>query len=111
MTDKIYYVYCHKDGDEIVYIGKGRGNRAWSEARTNDDHTEWATNCIHDSIPFVHMMSTRLTSDDAFALEKELIKEIKPKWNIEHLPVTCPHCGAVYNTVGGLSSHIRSRHK
>lgn len=108
---EIYYVYSHIMDDEVVYIGKGKGNRAWSEQRYIDEHSEWVLNCIHDEINFVKMISTRLTNKDALALEKELIQEMKPKFNTEGTTIKCPHCGTRVRSAAGLTNHIKNWHR
>lgn len=69
-----YYVYEHVRGSEVRYVGKGKGNRAWSEKRTNSDHTRWILDCIHGEEAFVQMVGTRLTEEEALELEKKQIR-------------------------------------
>ena len=74
-TDKpLYYVYEHSRGSEVRYVGKGKGNRAWSEQRTTKAHSDWVLDCIHDDEPFVQMVATRLTEEEALKLEKKQIR-------------------------------------
>ena len=67
-----YYVYSHitKDTGKIFYIGKGRGNRAFSEDRSKlwknvANKHGWKAVIICDD----------LTEDEAFEVEKFYIKE------------------------------------
>ena len=74
ISEPLYYVYEHVRGSEVRYVGKGKGNRAWSEQRTTKDHSDWVLNCIHNDESFVQMVATRLTEEEALELEKQQIR-------------------------------------
>ena len=86
----MYYVYCHYDSNtnEIVYIGKGSGGRAWDARPTtrgnnggHNDHCGWICEKILSDEPFVQIIASRILSSDALALERALKDKIKPKFN------------------------------
>lgn len=108
----IYYVYGHYVNDELVYIGKGTDNRAWSSKRFNLNHQNWASerimsnswgNCVKILIP-------NLSSKEAREQEKKLIETCKPKWNSESVNHVCELCGYTTRSVQGLTSHKRHNH-
>jgi len=79
-TDPVYLVYFHVDFDGVVmYIGKGKGKRPWSKARSKD-HLEWINNCQHE---YVEIVAEGLSERAAFALEhKNLLSgEYSPRFN------------------------------
>jgi hypothetical protein len=80
--DDIYYVYKHLDNGNIVYIGMGSFDRAWSLKRKDKEHIEW----LKSKLPLIDIVfvATGLPRDEALAIEKDLIKEFKPKFNILH---------------------------
>ena len=108
---KQYYVYSHIDNEKIVYIGKGTDARAWTSKRYIQEHSDWVTECIHNDTRFVRMIATNLEQSVAFELERNLIKELNPKWNTEGTTLKCPICKTRTRSVGGLSSHMRHYHK
>ena len=87
-----YYVYKHVDGDEIVYIGMGQGQRAWRHDNTRSkDHIEWMkTNNLFDCVQCV---KNGLSKNDANRLEEELIAEYQPKFNRKHTQDYAFVCG------------------
>ena len=91
---KIFYVYKHVDADgSVVYIGKGKHDRAWSVYRNNPEHVVWLTERkLHEC---VEIFSDELSEEEALQEEKELIKELQPKFNKhyteKHLPTMRAH--------------------
>ena len=65
-----YYVYEHatEDGD-VYYIGKGKGNRAWSKEGRNDF---WRKKALKHGMA-VSIVEDGLTEQEAFDLEVSLI--------------------------------------
>jgi hypothetical protein len=90
-----YYVYAHKDPDtgEIVYIGHGRGSRAWHfnsyRRRTTDtsrdkEHNDWASSLIQEGFlpcDFVVVLCRNLSKSDACKVEQQLIRKQQPRFN------------------------------
>jgi hypothetical protein len=82
------YIYTHKDihTGEIIYVGVGTGERAW-EWRSNKrskDHNELLESYLKEGyVPtdWAEVHSKGLTTEDAYALETELISLHKPKFN------------------------------
>lgn len=74
-----YYVYFHYLNDELVYIGKGKGNRFknWNN-RNSKEHSELIKNGLIDC----KIISNNLEEGIAFDIEDALIKKHKPKFNI-----------------------------
>lgn len=68
-----YYVYCHKQNGEIVYIGKGCGNRCI--VNTNRPY-----NISKENISVEILFRTK-DSTQAHFVEQELIQKYKPKYN------------------------------
>lgn len=76
----IFYVYQHIDTDgEIVYVGKGKYDRAWTVYRNNPEHVEWLKQNL--PLPVVHIYARDLLEREALDLEKELIRTLQPKFN------------------------------
>ena len=75
-----YYIYKHVEGDDIVYIGLGQNERAWSNHNRGKEHKEWlkSTN-FFDSIQAIEC---GLNAEQAVIKERELILEHQPKYNI-----------------------------
>lgn len=69
-----FYVYLHlKPNGEIFYVGKGTKKRAWSQYLRN---RHWQ--CIVNRHGFIVKIHTdNLTENQAFDLEKQLIKQYK----------------------------------
>lgn len=76
-----YYVYQHLDETgAIVYIGKGRYDRAWLVFRGNPEHAAWLkTQYPRLNVQFV---ATDLEEQDALKKERQLIKALQPKFNL-----------------------------
>ena len=81
-----YYLYAHKENDDIVYIGFGRLGRAWDarDRKKNKPHQDWMVS----KIPFldVEILDWDLSYDMADALETTLIQEHIPKFNVHKSP-------------------------
>jgi hypothetical protein len=78
-----FYVYQHIDEDgSVVYVGKGRYARAWRHERRNPEHTKW----MSEQLPFLNVKIAfcNCTSEQALALEKELIVKLQPKYNKDY---------------------------
>ena len=68
-----YYVYEHirKDTDQVFYVGKGQGNRAFDK---NNRSPEW--NKIVSEIEYkIKIVQDNMEEKDAYALENQLIFE------------------------------------
>lgn len=77
----MYYVYVVRIDNEVVYVGKGSGDR--SDHINSGTSSNYEANKSHFSgiVADVERITTGLTEPDAFELETHLIKEISPKWN------------------------------
>jgi hypothetical protein len=67
-----HYVYYHYIGSELIYIGKGVNSRAWAFSNRKYNHAD------------VRIICSNLKEEDALAIERELIKINRPKFNIDH---------------------------
>ena len=74
-----FYVYFHYLNDEVVYIGKGQGNRFknW-KGRAIKEHSD----LLKDDILSTKIIATNLEEDVALDIEDALIKNYEPKYNI-----------------------------
>ena len=79
MVDK-HYVYKHVGKGEVVYIGKGTKERAWSSHTRSPQHKQWMKDC--DIFTAVQPIETDLTEKEAILLERTLIYELQPKFNV-----------------------------
>lgn len=72
---KKYYVYCHKDPttQEIFYIGKGSGPRAYV---TQSRGKYWKNYVNKHGIPIVEILYENLEEEESFTLEKQLIQSL-----------------------------------
>ena len=79
-----FYVYVHRRGDnnEIFYIGKGIGNRAWDKTSRNK-HWKNVVNKHGYTVEIVQMFDDE---DEAYELEKKMIAEIGLKNLTNELP-------------------------
>lgn len=68
-----FYIYAHyrKTTGEIFYIGKGFGKRAWDRGKKRTLH--WH-NVVKKNGYTISILHDNLTENEAFTLEKELIK-------------------------------------
>jgi hypothetical protein len=73
-----YYVYTHSLENEIVYVGKGKNERAFTWVdRTNKEHSELLKNDhLH-----IKLLANNLTEEVALLIERCLIKDLSPKYN------------------------------
>ena len=77
-----YYVYGHYDGDELVYVGKGKNHRAWECGGVKSrikEHLEWMQSV--NLFEVVKPIALNLTEEEALLLEDSLMRELKPKFN------------------------------
>jgi hypothetical protein len=93
----MYYVYVHIDPEtgEVLYVGMGKGPRAYAmkTSKTKDpiyyvhrspEHAEHLEKLYQQEyLPheWVYFDSRGLTKEQARLREKELIKELRPKYN------------------------------
>lgn len=75
--DSEYYVYKHinKSTNEVFYVGKGKGNRAWS----SDSRNKFWHNIVNKHGYYIEIIEDGLTESAAFSLEIETIKFYKLK--------------------------------
>ena len=77
--EKVFYVYewYYKNTNEVFYVGKGKDNRLHSMLRRNS----YFLNVIKKEQDNVDVRKVRenLNEEEAFALERQLIKEYKTK--------------------------------
>ena len=77
-----YYVYYHIDVNtkEIVYIGKGKNNRAW-DFNLNARNQEWNEYIKNNKID-VKLIVVDISEEEALAIERTLIQVKNPLLNI-----------------------------
>jgi hypothetical protein len=75
---KKYYVYCHRNPitNEIFYIGKGSGPRAYI---TQSRGQYWKNYVKKYGIPIVEILYDNLEENESFTLEKYLIESLGRK--------------------------------
>lgn len=112
MSISIHYVYAHIKNNEIVYIGKGKNERAWHTSRSSEDHREWIQESILNGTwgSAIKILKAGLNNKEAVKLEKQLIKEYNPKYNTQNIDVECPYCGLKSPSAGAIASHILYKH-
>ncbi len=73
-TNTCYYVYFHRrnDTNEIFYVGKGKGDRAFN---TNKRTKIWEQTCKDAGGAYVEIFRYNLTENEAIDLEAELINK------------------------------------
>lgn len=79
-----WYVYTHTDPatGEIVYVGEGTGQRFAAVNTRANDHSVFLKEIIHNKqLECFQLVETRLTKEQARALEKQLIERYNPKFN------------------------------
>ena len=74
-----YYVYFHYNMDELVYIGKGKNERAISHNRHYDEHSY----LIKNNHIEVKIIANNLSEEVALMIEDALIRLNKPRYNIQ----------------------------
>ncbi len=81
--EQTFYVYTHKDGDTVVYVGKGQGGRVLTTTgRLNKHHLDFMLTRLHSGdLSFAEITHCKLTESDALAIEKELINTLQPLYN------------------------------
>lgn len=81
-TYKPFYVYCHKENQTIVYVGKGSEGRAWASNGRKGKHKPFMDSRLNigDS-SFVEFISFNMKEEDAIELEELIIKEAQPIYN------------------------------
>jgi len=82
--NRSYYVYYHinSETNEVVYIGKGKNERAWkfnSNQRSEQWHQYFENNQIEVKIVVVNLLE-----EEALEIEKSLIKIKNPILNIQN---------------------------
>jgi hypothetical protein len=70
----IFYIYLHRRGDnnEIFYVGKGKNNRAW----VKQHRSNYWNRIVEKYGLIVEIYKNNLFEEDAFIIEKNLIKTI-----------------------------------
>jgi hypothetical protein len=78
-----YYVYYHIDVNtkEIVYIGKGKNNRAW-DFRIGARNQEWSEYIKNNKFD-VKLIVVDVSEEEALAIERTLIQVKNPLLNIK----------------------------
>ena len=84
-----YYVYKHIDPEtnDVVYVGKGSGGRAWDVTRCrsqNKDHQEWMQSlCAKGYTPdeWVEICYKGLTEEEALRIEKDFLSKSLTAFN------------------------------
>jgi hypothetical protein len=88
MQDTTFYVYTHNDprNGQIMYVGIGQYDRAWSTRRNQrkEDHVKWIEELY--SVGFtlsdiVKIEANKLTKRQALDCESAMIMEDPPKFN------------------------------
>jgi hypothetical protein len=89
-----WYVYVHYDPrkdrkgeaeqiDNVVYVGKGTRARAWVDVRlSSPDHRRWLRDLQNDGFSpdeFVRIEKRKLTSEQAFKFERQLIASYRER--------------------------------
>lgn len=75
-----FYVYVHKTSPNgtVFYIGKGTGNRAYSESK----RTENWKKIVSENDYCVELLYVNLTGDEALEIEYTLLKNPNPEWQL-----------------------------
>lgn len=87
-SKKTFYVYSHIDprDNSRPYIGIGQYDRAWSTRRNQrkEPHVAWLEELYEEGYTLadiVRIEHNKLTKKEALALESEVIKTERPKFN------------------------------
>lgn len=86
---QVFYVYFHVDPatDEVVYVGSGTKERAWTireSNRSNEQHLDWLLKLETEGRTpdeHVHIAHKFRTKREALDKEAELIEELNPRFN------------------------------
>lgn len=81
--EQMFYVYIHKDGDEVVYVGKGTGGRVLTTTgRLNKKHLSFMMEKLNrGDISFAEITHAGLSELDALVIERHIIQEKQPRFN------------------------------
>ena len=104
-----YYVYGHYDQDELVYVGYGKGGRAVKSEGRSKEHRTWMEEQIIEKCDFYNFFEKCTTRTAARQLEKELIKEHSPRFNVEYTPEWYEKQLASATAAGRISAAKRKR--
>lgn len=76
-ADRRFYVYAHcKAGtNDVFYVGKGTGQRAWSRGNRNQDWRAFTAQHAYDVV----IVDANLTEAEAYATELEMIEILFPE--------------------------------
>lgn len=76
-----YYLYLALDGDNLVYVGQGKGDR-WKHVTSGTSHNK-ELNRMHfcGQNIYVHTLFDRISQEDSLKLEKLLIRLLNPVAN------------------------------
>ena len=78
-----YYVYFHRDVDgTVVYIGKGKLDRAYNITGRLPEHADWLVDQVVQGNNWVELQDKCMTEAEALNLEHHLIVEYSPRFNI-----------------------------
>jgi hypothetical protein len=79
-----WYVYTHSDPTtgEIVYVGEGTGQRFAAVNTRSANHSAFLKEVIHEKrTDCFNIVESRLTKEQARAIEWQLIQKYNPKFN------------------------------
>ena len=74
------YVYVHLDNGEPVYVGVGKGGRAWNSDARQQDHQSWMMDRLPEQLK-IQWVATGISKPEAISLERQLVYELSPKFN------------------------------
>lgn len=89
---EVHYVYAHLDEGEPVYVGVGKGGRAWqcSPNSRSEEHIKWMLNKLPENLE-LQIVASGVSKSEAHSLERQIVYELKPKYN-SHIPkYKCKH--------------------
>lgn len=101
-----YYVYGHykKDTNELFYVGKGKGKRAWYKRKTTNLH--WV-NVAKKYGYDIRIFKENLSEDDALELEELIIATV----GLENLTNITPGGNQPPSTLGTKKIHLGKENK